>query len=31
MGTICENELDKSIEEHRWKIKIIKTQKKNFM
>jgi len=22
MGTICENELDKSIEEHKWKIKI---------
>ena len=25
MGTICENELDKSIEEHKWKIKILKT------
>ena len=24
MGTICENELDKSIEEHKWKIKILK-------
>ena len=23
MGTICENELDKSIEEHKWKIKIL--------
>ena len=25
MGTICEYELDKSIEEHKWKIKILKT------
>ena len=25
MGTICENELDKSIEEHKWKIKILKS------
>ena len=25
MGTICENELDKSIEDHKWKIKILKT------
>ena len=25
MGTICENELDKSIEQHKWKIKILKT------
>ena len=25
MGTICENELDKSIEEHKWKIKLLKT------
>ena len=24
MGTICENELDKSIEEHKWKIKLLK-------
>ena len=31
MGTICENELDKSIEEHKWKIKILKSQNKNFM
>ena len=23
MGTICENELDKSIEEYKWKIKIL--------
>ena len=23
MGTICENELDKSIEEHKWKIKLL--------
>ena len=28
MGTICENELDKSIEEHIWKIKILKTKYK---
>ena len=26
MGTICEQELDKSIEEHKWKIKILKTK-----
>ena len=26
MGTICENQLDKSIEQHTWKIKILKTQ-----
>ena len=25
MGTICEEELDKSIEEYKWKIKILKT------
>ncbi len=32
MGTICENELDKSIEEHKWKIKILNTtQYKNIM
>ena len=32
MGTICKNELDKSIEEHKWKIKILKTtQYKNIM
>ena len=24
MGTICEKELDKSMEEHKWKIKILK-------
>ena len=24
MGTICEKELDKSIDEHKWKIKILK-------
>ena len=29
MGTICEKELDKSIEEHKWKIKILKTKNKN--
>ena len=28
MGTICENELDKSIEEHKWKIKLLKTDNK---
>ena len=27
-GTICENELDTSIEEHKWKIKILKTKNK---
>ena len=31
MGTICEYELDKSIEEHKWKIKILKTQNKNIL
>ena len=31
MGTICENELDKSIEEHKWKIKILKTHYKSIM
>ena len=31
MGTLCEHELDRSIEEHKWKIKILKTQKKNIM
>ena len=31
MGTICENELDKSIEEHKWKIKILKTYQKAIM
>ena len=31
MGTICENELDKSIEEHKWKIKILKTKRKCIM
>ena len=30
-GTICENELNKSIEEHTWKIKILKTQHKYTM
>ena len=28
MGTICEYELDKSIEEHKWKIKFLKTKGK---
>ena len=31
MGTICINELDKSIEEHIWKIKILKTISKEIM
>ena len=31
MGTICENELDKSIEEHKWKIKILKEKDKHIM
>ena len=26
MGTICEKELDKSIDEHKWKIKILKSK-----
>ena len=30
-GTICEIELDKSIEEHKWKIKILKTHQKAIM
>ena len=30
-GTICINELDKSIEEHIWKIKILKTSSKCIM
>ena len=28
-GTICVNELDKSIDEHRWKIKILKSKSKD--
>ena len=31
MGTFCEKELDKSIEEHKWKIKFLKTREKNIM
>ena len=31
MGSICENELDKSKEEHIWKIKILKTQNYEIM
>ena len=31
MGTICEYELDKSIEEHKWKIKILKTTQNKFI
>ena len=30
-GTICENELDKSIEEHKWKIKILKSNNNDIM
>ena len=30
-GAICENELDKSIEEHKWKIKILKSTQKLIM
>ena len=31
MGTICENELDKSIEGHKWKIKLLNVKNKEFM
>ena len=31
MGTICVNELDKSVDEHIWKIKILKTSSKYIM
>jgi len=31
MGTLCEYELDKSIEVHKWKIKILHTQEKIIM
>ena len=31
IGTICLNELDKSIEEHKWKIKILNTQSQYIM
>ena len=31
MGTICENELDKSIEEYKWKIKLLNVQFKQVM
>ena len=31
MGAICENELDKSIEEHKWKIKLLKVTNKYLM
>ena len=31
IGAICELELDKSIEEHKWKIKILKTKTKEIM
>ena len=31
MGTICENELNKSIEEHKWKIKLLNVKYNHFM
>ena len=31
MGTICEYELDKSIEEHKWKIKLLNVKNKDVM
>ena len=31
MGTICKNELDKSIEEHKWKIKILRTTQNKYI
>ena len=31
MGALCENELDKSKEEHKWKIKILKTTNKSIL
>jgi len=31
MGTLCEFELDKPIEEHKWKIKILQTKYKHIM
>ena len=31
MGTICIHELDKSIQEHRWKIKILNSKNKAIM
>ena len=31
MGTICENELNKSIEEYKWKIKLLKVTNKELM
>ena len=30
-GSICENELDKSIEEHKWEIKILKSKNKDIL
>ena len=30
-GTICENELDKSIEEHKWKIKLLNVTRKELL
>ena len=31
MGTICEKELDKSKEEHKWKIRILHSSGKSIM
>ena len=31
MGTLCENELDKSMEEHKWIIKLLKLTNNDFM
>ena len=31
MGTICENELDKSIDEHKWKIKLLNVRNKDVL
>ena len=31
MGIICKNELDQTLEEHKWKIKILKTYDKSIM
>ena len=31
MGTICENQLDQSKEEHKWKIKILNTNSYSIM
>ena len=31
MGTICENKLDNSIEEQKWKIKLLHSKSKNIL